>query len=43
MEYPVNLGVLHADDHDLIEHEFPVYDALYAYCQQLVARGIDAP
>ena len=28
----------YADDHELIEHEFPVYDALYAYCQQLVAR-----
>lgn len=27
------------DDHDLIDHEFPVYDALYAYCQLLVSRG----
>jgi hypothetical protein len=26
------------DDRDLIEHEFPVYDALYAYCRQLVER-----
>ena len=25
-----------ADDHDLIQHEFPVYDALYAYCSQVV-------
>ena len=26
------------DDHDLLEHELPVYDALYAYCQELVRR-----
>src|SRR5919206_557056 len=24
-----------ADDHELLERELPVYDALYAYCQQL--------
>jgi hypothetical protein len=26
------------DDHELLEHEMPVYDALYAYCQELVRR-----
>lgn len=26
-----------ADDHEQLEHEMPVYDALYAYCQQRVA------
>ena len=26
------------DDHELLEHELPVYDALYAYCQELVRR-----
>jgi hypothetical protein len=26
------------DDHELLEHELPVYDALYAYCQELVPR-----
>ena len=26
------------DDHELLEHEIPVYDALYAYCQELVRR-----
>jgi hypothetical protein len=31
-----------ADDQVLIAHEFPVYDALYAYCQQRV-RGQDNP
>jgi hypothetical protein len=24
----------YSDDHDLLEHEMPVYDALYAYCQE---------
>ncbi len=23
----------HADDHEILEKQFPVYDALYAYCQ----------
>ena len=32
----------YADDHDLIEHEFPVYDALYAYCQRLAASAPQA-
>ena len=26
------------DDHELLEHEMPVYDALYAYCKELVRR-----
>lgn len=26
------------DEHELLEHELPVYDALYAYCQELIAR-----
>ena len=26
------------DDHELLERELPVYDALYAYCQQLSAQ-----
>jgi hypothetical protein len=27
-----------ADDHALLEAEFPMYDALYAYCRQKAAR-----
>ena len=27
-----------SDDHEQLEHELPVYDALYAYCQEKVAR-----
>jgi hypothetical protein len=26
--------IVYRDDHELLEHEMPVYDALYAYCQQ---------
>jgi hypothetical protein len=26
------------DDHDILAHEFIVYDALYAYCQQQVGK-----
>ena len=26
------------DDHALLEAEFPMYDALYAYCQRQIAR-----
>jgi len=26
------------DDHELLDHEMPVYDALYAYCRELVRR-----
>jgi hypothetical protein len=26
------------DDHELLRHELPVYDALYAYCQESVRR-----
>jgi hypothetical protein len=25
-----------SDDHEPLEHELPVYDALYAYCQKTV-------
>lgn len=31
--------VVFQDDYELIERAFPVYDALYAYCQQQVATG----
>jgi hypothetical protein len=27
------------DDHELLERELPVYDALYAYCRQRVQEG----
>lgn len=27
------------DDHAMLDAEFPVYDALYAYCQAMVKRG----
>lgn len=27
------------DDHELLERELPVYDALYAYCARLVGQG----
>ncbi len=26
------------DDHELLENELPVYDALYAYCQEVLRR-----
>ncbi|MDP2744164.1 MAG: chromate resistance protein [Dehalococcoidia bacterium] len=26
-------GLLYADDHKILEKQFPVYDALYAYCK----------
>lgn len=29
---------LHGSDHELLEREMPVYDALYAYCQQQAAK-----
>ena len=32
----------YADDHELLERELPVYDALYAYCQQPVASATPA-
>ena len=28
----------YAEDQTLLEHEMPVYDALYAYCQEVVRR-----
>ena len=30
--------LVYDDDHEQLEHELPVYDALYAYCQQIVRR-----
>ncbi len=30
--------LVYRDDHKLLEREMPVYDALYAYCQQQVAK-----
>lgn len=29
------------DDHELLENEMPVYDALYAYCQEMARRKTD--
>ena len=29
------------DDHELLENELPVYDALYAYCREMVRRRQD--
>jgi len=28
----------HADDHEILEKQFPVYDALYAYCKAKVEK-----
>ena len=33
--------LVYSDDHELLERELPVYDALYAYCQEIVRRGKD--
>ena len=30
--------LVYGDDHELLERELPVYDALYAYCRGRVAR-----
>ena len=32
-------SLAYQDDHEQLEHELPVYDALYAYCRQRVAAG----
>ena len=29
----------YGDDHELLAREMPVYDALYAYCRERVAKG----
>jgi hypothetical protein len=29
---------IYKNDQELLEHELPVYDALYAYCQEIVRR-----
>ncbi len=31
--------LVYQDDHDLLEREMPVYDALYAYCQQQLEKA----
>ncbi|MBI4011883.1 MAG: chromate resistance protein [Candidatus Rokubacteria bacterium] len=31
--------LVYRDDHELLERELPVYDALYAYCRERVAKG----
>ncbi len=31
--------IVYHDDHELLEREMPVYDALYAYCQQQTAKA----
>ncbi len=30
--------LVYQNDHELLERELPVYDALYAYCQEMVRR-----
>jgi hypothetical protein len=35
-------GLVYADDHQQLEAELPVYDALYAWCQTQVAEGATA-
>lgn len=30
----------YSDDHEVLAHEFIVYDALYAYCQAMVRQGM---
>ena len=31
--------IVYRNDHELLEREMPVYDALYAYCQQQTAKA----
>ena len=31
--------LVYRDDHELLERELPVYDALYAYCRERVGQG----
>jgi hypothetical protein len=33
-------SLVYADDHEQLERELPVYDALYAWCQSQVAAGM---
>jgi protein-tyrosine-phosphatase len=35
--------LVYADDHELLERELPVYDALYAYCRREVATAASVP
>jgi hypothetical protein len=30
--------LVYSDDHELLEREMPVYDAIYAYCREMVRR-----
>jgi hypothetical protein len=30
--------LVYSDDHEQLKHELPVYEALYAYCQEMVRR-----
>jgi hypothetical protein len=32
-------SALGLSDHEILQREFVVYDALYAYCQEMVRRG----
>ena len=34
--------LVYSDDQELIAREFPVYDALYAYCRRQVQSGAGA-
>ena len=31
-------GLVYSDDHEILEKQFPVYDALYAYCKARVGQ-----
>ena len=35
--------LVYRDDHELLERESSVYDALYAYCQQTIEQDISKP
>jgi rhodanese-related sulfurtransferase len=39
----IGLGARHADDHELLESGFPVYDALYAWCRQETKASAQVP
>lgn len=34
----VGFRLVYADDHELLEREMPVYDALYAYCKGVIRQ-----
>lgn len=33
----------YSDDHEQLKHELPVYEALYAYCQEMIRRENTGP